>query len=85
MVAKALLLLIWLYQRTISPMMPSRCRFYPSCSVYAAQAIRVHGAIRGSWLAVRRVTRCHPFNPGGYDPVPPSKERSRIVSAKEAM
>jgi hypothetical protein len=62
--------LIRLYQMTFSRVLPPSCRFTPSCSHYGYQAIRKHGAIRGSWLAIRRVARCHPFNPGGYDPVP---------------
>lgn len=65
-----LLSLIRGYQRVVSPMLMPRCRFAPSCSDYAREAIAVHGAARGSWLAVRRVSRCHPFHPGGYDPVP---------------
>jgi putative membrane protein insertion efficiency factor len=59
------------YRRFISPLLPPVCRFYPSCSEYALEALRTHGAVRGLWLAVRRLARCHPFNPGGYDPVPP--------------
>jgi uncharacterized protein len=58
------------YRRFISPYLAPRCRFYPSCSQYALDALRVHGAARGLWLTVRRLARCHPFNPGGYDPVP---------------
>jgi putative membrane protein insertion efficiency factor len=58
------------YQRLISPALPAACRFYPSCSAYAAAAIERHGAARGSVLAARRVLRCHPFHPGGIDPVP---------------
>lgn len=67
---KMLLGLLLVYRYAISPMLGSRCRFHPSCSVYASEAIERHGALRGSWLAVRRVTRCHPWNAGGYDPVP---------------
>jgi putative membrane protein insertion efficiency factor len=69
--AWVLLLPIRFYRRFLSPLMPPTCRFTPSCSTYAVQAQRRHGALRGSWLAVRRLARCHPFNPGGYDPVPP--------------
>jgi putative membrane protein insertion efficiency factor len=69
---KALIFIIHLYQRWISPLSGPRCRFYPSCSAYAVKAIETHGAIRGGWLSVRRIGRCHPFHPGGYDPVPPS-------------
>lgn len=63
------------YQRFISPLFPPVCRFYPSCSAYAVEALRVHGALYGWWLAVRRIARCHPFNPGGLDPVPPPRGR----------
>jgi putative membrane protein insertion efficiency factor len=62
--------LIRLYQMTISRTLPPSCRFTPSCSHYGYEAIRKHGAIKGSWLAIKRVARCHPLNPGGYDPVP---------------
>lgn len=65
------------YQRFISPMFGPTCRFTPSCSAYALEAVRVHGALRGSWLAARRLGRCHPFNPGGYDPVPPAGVTAR--------
>ena len=71
--ARLLIGLISVYRRFISPMLGPRCRFYPSCSAYALEAIRVHGAGRGSWLAVRRLSRCHPFHQGGLDPVPPPR------------
>ncbi|MDP3803213.1 membrane protein insertion efficiency factor YidD [Brevundimonas sp.] len=58
------------YQRLISPLLPPRCRFIPSCSSYAIEALERHGAARGSWLAAKRICRCHPLNAGGYDPVP---------------
>lgn len=67
---RAMLLLIAFYKRAISPLLPRSCRFYPSCSTYAAEAIERHGAARGAWMAARRLLRCHPFHPGGYDPVP---------------
>ena len=70
LVVAPLLLLIRFYQRWISPALGQRCRFAPSCSHYAVGALREHGLLRGSWLAVRRIGRCHPWNPGGYDPVP---------------
>jgi uncharacterized protein len=63
--------LIRLYQLTFARLLPSSCRFYPSCSQYAIEATRIHGAAKGSWLAAKRVARCHPFHPGGLDPVPP--------------
>jgi uncharacterized protein len=62
-----------LYQRLISPLLPPACRFAPTCSEYARQAVLEHGLAHGAWLAVRRLARCHPFNPGGYDP-PPVRE-----------
>jgi putative membrane protein insertion efficiency factor len=58
------------YQRWMSPYLRPTCRFYPSCSEYGAEAVERYGVIRGGWLAVRRLLRCHPFHPGGYDPVP---------------
>lgn len=58
------------YQKFISPGLPPSCRFSPSCSQYALEAVAKHGALKGSWLAARRLVRCHPFNPGGYDPIP---------------
>jgi putative membrane protein insertion efficiency factor len=67
---RVLLRLIAFYQRAISPALPPRCRFYPTCSAYAAQAIARHGAVRGSWLAVRRLVKCAPWHPGGVDLVP---------------
>jgi len=70
MIARLLLVLIRIYQLVLSPLLGGSCRFEPSCSRYAAACIHTHGALRGSSLAVRRVLRCHPFHPGGYDPPP---------------
>ena len=65
-----LIFLVRGYQVVVSPLLPASCRYYPSCSNYALEALHRYGAVRGTWLAVRRVARCHPFHPGGYDPVP---------------
>ena len=64
-----------LYRRFVSPLKPPMCRFSPTCSQYALDAILAHGVLRGTWLAVRRILRCHPFCAGGYDPVPPPRRR----------
>jgi len=71
--ARAALGLIGLYRRFISPAFPRHCRYEPTCSAYAADAIRVHGLLRGGWLAVRRIGRCHPWGSGGFDPVPEAR------------
>lgn len=70
MLARALISAIRFYQKGISPLTPASCRFHPSCSQYGLEAVQRHGALRGSWLTVRRLARCHPFCKGGYDPVP---------------
>lgn len=70
MIAPALVGMIRLYQRTVSPLLPCRCRFLPSCSQYTADAIEEYGALRGSWLGLRRLLKCQPFHPGGIDPIP---------------
>ncbi|MFP5346664.1 MAG: membrane protein insertion efficiency factor YidD [Actinomycetes bacterium] len=64
------------YQLLVSPLLGPTCRFYPSCSAYAVEALRRHGAVRGLWLTVRRLARCHPWNPGGVDPVPPARRET---------
>lgn len=70
MLARIVLGLIWLYQKTLSPFVGMHCRFHPSCSRYTAEAVRRFGAIRGSWMGVRRICRCNPACEGGIDPVP---------------
>lgn len=67
---RVMLALLRFYKREISPMLPDACRFRPTCSEYAMQAIQKYGALKGGYLAIRRILRCHPFHPGGYDPVP---------------
>ena len=64
------LALIRFYKRFISPVLPSACRFEPTCSVYTYQAVEKYGVFKGGWLGIKRISRCHPLNPGGYDPVP---------------
>ncbi len=70
MLKRTALFFIRLYQRTLSPVLPPSCRFTPTCSVYTYQAIDKYGFFKGGWLGVKRIARCHPLNPGGYDPVP---------------
>ena len=65
-----LIFFIKVYQKSISRMLPPTCRFYPSCSEYGVQALQKYGVFKGGWLTIKRIGRCHPFNPGGYDPVP---------------
>ncbi len=79
--ARALALPVRLYRRAVSPLLPPRCRFSPTCSSYALEALHVHGALRGSWLALRRLARCQPFSPGGPDPVPAPRLRGRAHPA----
>ncbi|MEW6687752.1 MAG: membrane protein insertion efficiency factor YidD [Pseudomonadota bacterium] len=67
---RLLLALLRAYRYAISPLLPAACRFHPSCSAYAEEALRRHGPLRGGWLAARRVCRCGPWHPGGFDPVP---------------
>lgn len=75
---KVLVALLRFYKRFVSPLLPPACRFYPSCSEYAADAVATHGAMRGGWMAVRRLARCHPFSSGGYDPVPEPKDGAPV-------
>ncbi|MFI3324083.1 MAG: membrane protein insertion efficiency factor YidD [Rikenellaceae bacterium] len=70
LVVQPLLLVVLFYRRCISPFTPPSCRFTPTCSEYALQALRKHGALKGSWLALRRIIRCHPWGGSGYDPLP---------------
>ncbi len=72
---KILMKFIRFYQIAISPLKPPSCRFYPTCSHYGLEAIKVHGALKGSWLTIIRILKCHPFHPGGFDPVPEKKEK----------
>ena len=69
------------YQRWISPAIGPRCRFAPSCSSYAVEAVEVHGICRGGWLALRRLAKCQPFHSGGYDPVPPARSHVNLAKA----
>jgi putative membrane protein insertion efficiency factor len=72
MIRKIFIGIIQLYRLVISPLFPPSCRFHPSCSVYAQEAIEVHGVLKGIWLGLKRISKCHPFHKGGYDPVPPT-------------
>ncbi len=78
---RVLVILLRGYQLLLSPMLGQRCRFYPSCSHYAIEAIQTHGAARGSWLTVRRLGKCHPLHEGGLDPVPPKPATSSSACA----
>ena len=83
MLAGLLLAPLWLYRRFVSPALPPACRYYPSCSLYAEQALLLHGPFRGLWLSARRLLRCHPFCEGGLDPVPP-RQPARTASPRSA-
>ncbi|MGV7117417.1 membrane protein insertion efficiency factor YidD [Paenibacillus sp. KACC 21273] len=71
---------IHVYRKFISPLKPPTCRFYPTCSQYALEAIDIHGVVKGVGLAARRIGKCHPFHPGGFDPVPPAKSKDTSSS-----
>lgn len=75
MMKKALKAPIYAYRKYISPLKPPTCRFYPTCSEYALEALEEHGAVKGSYLAIIRICKCHPFHPGGIDHVPPNKRK----------
>jgi len=68
--------LIQVYRRLLSPLLPASCRFHPTCSAYGSEALRRHGLLRGGWLMIKRIARCHPWHPGGFDPVPGTPDLS---------
>ena len=76
---------VWIYRKVISPCKPPTCRFHPTCSAYALESLRVHGALRGSWLTAKRVCRCHPFTEPGFDPVPPRALPGRAVDGDHGV
>lgn len=71
--------IVRIYQKTVSRITPASCRFYPCCSDYAIEAIEKHGIVTGLWLSLRRICRCHPWNPGGVDPVPEPKKKRKTI------
>ncbi len=73
-IARLLALPVRFYRLVLSPLLGHSCRFQPSCSAYALEALEIHGALRGGWLALRRILRCHPFGGAGFDPVPPRRQ-----------
>lgn len=83
MIRQALILLVRGYQRVLSPLKPPTCRFLPTCSAYTIEALQRHGAIKGGWLATRRICRCHPWGGHGYDPVPGSDAQSAITQPEQ--
>ena len=83
-IKRLMVLLIRGYALLISPFLGNNCRYYPSCSAYTQEAIERHGALRGLWLGIKRISRCHPFHEGGYDPVPPARHEARTGSSRDA-
>lgn len=79
-----LIQLIRFYQKTLSLVMGGSCRFYPSCSSYSIEAIEKHGSLKGSWLMISRIARCHPLNPGGIDPVPPINKIEKLDQKEQS-
>lgn len=82
---RLMIAIIHLYQLLLSPLLGPCCRFEPSCSHYAVEALRTHGFFRGTWLALRRICKCHPFHPGGFDPVPPKRGHKSDKRSKRLM
>ena len=83
--ASLLTLAVLAYRYALSPLLGPRCRFYPSCSAYALEALDHHGAVQGAWLSLRRILRCHPWHPGGYDPVPECAQSGRHTHSKSPL
>jgi hypothetical protein len=82
--ARAVIGVLRLWQLVVSPVYGQTCRFYPSCTAYAVEAVTLHGLVRGGWLVVRRLGRCHPWNPGGVDLVPARKDRAVTIPTADA-
>lgn len=80
-VAWPLLLIVRFYQVFISPLLGQNCRFFPSCSCYAHQALKQHGALKGSWLSLKRIVKCNPMHPGGIDEVPPTNKQKSVINS----
>ena len=72
-----ILIPVYIYKYAISPLTPASCRHYPTCSEYAVQAVKIHGPIKGFWMATKRISKCHPWGTHGYDPVPPKKSKAK--------
>ena len=80
-----LVFLVRIYKRAVSPLLPSTCRFHPSCSAYSIEALKEHGALMGIWMTLKRILRCHPLSAGGYDPVRKKKAVSRLGREQETV